>query len=142
MYTGVLGDPGESLGLSNWGEGEEAEGAPLPPARALKRQRVPRTGGAGLEERTAGSWSSSQGGSSAGPRGVWPVLALSSCPPPQVFKEVSPHLPGSAAEPGLSLGCGAQPFSLSSKEGMTVPMWELKVGNHFALGLYGFNCQI
>lgn len=57
MYTGVLGDPREFLGLSNWEEGEEAGGAPLPPARALKRQRVPRTGGARLEERTAGPWS-------------------------------------------------------------------------------------
>ena len=69
-------------------------------------------------------------------------MALSSCPPPLVFREVSPHLPGSATGPDLSLGCGAQPFSLSSKEGVTVPMWELKVGNHFALGLDGFNCQI
>ena len=56
MYTGVLGDPGESLGLSNWGEGEEAR-SPPPPSRTLKGQRVPRTGGAGLEECTGGSWS-------------------------------------------------------------------------------------
>ena len=71
------------------------QGAPHPTLGPWKGRECPELEGLDWKSAQGALGPGGQGGSSGGPRGMWPFLALSSCPPPQVFKEVSPHFPGS-----------------------------------------------